>query len=106
MAVQISVRGEAGMVAGPGSLRKTAAEVSGGVSAVAGRRPASMLALKRGQVRRRVLRRSEAGDGGRGRACECCEGALELLRMPRMELRVLLFAGWRSSSEVLVFRGE
>ena len=54
MAVRISAQGEAGMVARPGSLRKTAtetaaeAEASGFFSAAAGRRPASMLALKRG----------------------------------------------------------
>ena len=68
MAVRISAQGEAGMVARPGSLRKTAtetaaeAEASGFFSAAAGRRPASMLALKRGQVRRRGL------GGGRARS--------------------------------------
>lgn len=47
--------------------------------------------------------------GGRGRAREFCEGgfgALELLRVLRMELRVLLFMGWRSSSEGSVFAGN
>lgn len=119
MVVRISAQGEAGMVARPGSLRETATAMETAADAEA-EAEASGFFFSRGRGAQAgfdaifeawlgeetVLKVGGGGWRGRGRARECCERALELLRMPRMELRVLLFAGWRSSSEVLLFRGE
>ena len=43
---------------------------------------------------------------GRRARSRVLRGGFGAFEEPRMELRVLVFAGWRSSSEVLVFRGE
>lgn len=112
MAVRISAQGEVGMVARLGSLRKMAtetaaeAEASGVFFRGRGAQAGFDAGFEAWPGEETSVEEVGGGDwGGEGALVSVARG-LWSLRMPWMELRVLLFAGWRSSSEVWFFTGN